>query len=748
MYTDYEMARNELAYLPAFNGFYDPPLGRFFPSLPRDVFSQWLEENTKPGDLLLDPLGANPMIAVEAARTSRRVLFARNNPVIWLILEAFASAPSDKLLRGVINKLLLSRHMGETLDDQLKSIYGTECTECGKRIQPIGYVWESKGEIPNAKVYTCPHCGDSGERPVSEQDIQNLERLGKISLHRTRAFQRVMQGGDYEKESIETALDCYLPRAIYVTMLLVNRLEGLVLEMSERRLLQAILVSVFDDANSLWHWPQKSHRHLQLSLPSRFIEKNLWLSLENALDSWGHGSRAIPVSYWPKLPPLEGGICLFQRRLADQKALLEVEKPAALISVFPRPNQAFWTLSALWSGWLWGRKGVTPMRSALSRRRYDWDWFAQAIRASFHPFAQELNTDTHVFGLFPQITANFYLGLQSGMRIAGFETKGAACRMADDLIQCHWTLASKFPNFNDFNFRLSISDFLSTRGEPANYLEIITHCLTEMSLAGNLPGSLNNLSDSLFSQIQEEITTILHDEQFVQSFNSSQPGGSQWWLCDPKSNQDPLSERVERFVRNILLQGEPVENRQLEKQVCRQFPGSFTPPAELIRLSIESYADPSLKSVHHFILQREETLKARNDDLSEMRILLSSCAKKLELIEKSDEISVLWKTQANLVLYRYYIVDTCSIAKFILESSTEDDVNNVILFPGSRSRLMAYRLKRDPRLEAAAEQNWHFVKFRTLRRLAQHENLTLSLWKELLKSDPPLWDPTIQFQLI
>ena len=269
------MARNELAYLPAFKGFYDLPLGRFLPPLPRGVISQWLDENTEPGDLILDPLGANPMSALEAARNSRRVLFARNNPVIWLILEALASAPSEKQLRGLVNKLLLSRHLGETLDSHLQSVYETTCAECGNKIQPVGYIWEDTSQVPSAKVYTCPQCGDSGERPVSDQDIQNLERLGKISLHRTRAFQRVMQGGDYEKESIETALNCYLPRAIYVTMLLVNRLEGLVLEMADRRLLQAILVSIFDDATSLWHWPEKDHRHLQLSLPSRFIEKNL-----------------------------------------------------------------------------------------------------------------------------------------------------------------------------------------------------------------------------------------------------------------------------------------------------------------------------------------------------------------------------------------------------------------------------------------------------------------------------------------
>ena len=742
------MARNDLYYLPAFNGFYNPPLGRFLPPLPRGVFSQWLEENTKPGDLILDPLGANPLSAVEAARASRRVLFARNNPILWLMLEAFASAPSNDLLRGLVNKLLLSRHMGVTLDQHLQSIYETTCNICGKRIQPIGFVWENKGEIPIAKVYTCPHCGDSGEKPVSELDIQNLGRLGKISLHRTRAFQRVMQGGDYEKESIETALDCYLPRAIYVTMLLVNRLEGLALEKPERLLLQAILVSVFDEATSLWHWPEKDHRHLQLSLPSRFIEKNLWISLDTAPGNWKQEGGAIPVSYWPKLPPHEGGICLYQRRLADQKSLLEAEKPAALISVFPRPNQAFWTLSALWSGWLWGRKGVTPMRSALSRRRYDWDWFAQAIRASFHSLAPGLIQGTQVFGLFPQPTPNFYLGLQTGMCTAGFIASGAASRLADDLIQCHWSLTPQSPFSSDFNFRTSIADFLNNRGEPANFQEIITHCLTELSLSGNLPESMNMVSDTLFSVIQNEIAAILRDDQFLQTFNSSQSGGSQWWLCDTRLAQTPLSEQVEQHIRNILLKREPIVQREVEKQVCGQFRGSSTPPAELIHLCLESYADPVLKAVHQYLLLPDENLNNRNLDLIEMRSLISLCAQKMKVKEESDKGSLTWKTQENLILYRYFFVDSCSISKFIQETPSDEGVNNVILFPGSRSRLLVYRLKQDPRLETASEQNWSFVKFRTLRRLAKQENLSLNLWKELLVSDPPLWDPPIQFQLI
>ncbi len=566
-------------------------------------------------NLILDPLGANPMAALEIAGLSRRVLFARNNPMIWLILEVLASAPSETQLRSLVNKLLLSRQMGESLDSFLQSVYATTCTECGNLIQPQGFIWEQNSKVPITKIYTCPHCGDAGEKPVSDYDIRNLERLGKISLHRTRAFQRVMQGGEYEKESIESALNCYLPRAIYVTMLLTNRLDNLVLNLTERKLLQAILVSVFDDATSLWHWPSKDHRHLQLTLPARFIEKNLWLCLENAPKTWNSEAVQIPISYWPKLPPREGGICLYQRRLADQKILFQDEKPAAIISVFPRPNQAFWTLSALWSGWLWGQKGVTPMRSALSRRRYDWYWFAQAISSSCRAPSISLNPTTPVFGLFPQVTSNFYLGLQTGLCTAGFVAVGAAFRASDDLIQCQWEFNPNKSISQDLNLKISIFDFLSIRGEPANFQEIIQHCLTEIAMSGNLPRQFGAINDSYFSQIHEEITTILRDKQFVQSFKSSLPGGSQWWLCNAESVQSPLSERVERFIREELLKVVEIDNRSLENQVCHQFSGSNTQPAELIRLCLESYADPTSKDIHRFKLQPEETLISREKDV-------------------------------------------------------------------------------------------------------------------------------------
>jgi hypothetical protein len=742
------MSGNDLAYIPAFNGFYDPPLCRYLPLCPKGVVSEWLSSSTKPGELILDPLGSNPMAALEAASRSRRVLFARNNPVIWLVMEALASAPSEKQIQVLVSRLLLSRQGNETLDIQLQSIYRTTCTECGNSIQPQGFIWEQGSSRPATKVYGCPYCGDSGERPVSEQDINNLERLGNMGLQRTRALYRVMQGGEYEKDSIESALDCYLPRAIYVTMLLINRLEGLKLIMSERKLLQAILISVFDDATSLWRWPEKDQRPLQLSIPSRYIEKNLWMSLDSSPKTWAANNTPVTVTYWPKLPPPQGGICLYQRRLADQKGLLQKEKPGAILTVFPRPNQAFWTLSALWSGWLWGRKGVLPMRSALSRRRYEWHWFAQAISSSIDPLTSSLASETKAFGLFPQVTGNFYLGVQAGMRLAGFESIGAAYRAEDDIIQCLWKLSSKINNFQEKPLRALIFDYLKERGEPATFLEITLHCLTELSIAGHLPTQLDEIGESLFSKIQDEISAILKDDQSFQCFKSNLSGGSQWGFSEAGGFTIPLSEKVEKNIFEILLKGRPVEKHDLERQILMLYPGSQTPSAELIRLCLESFADPTLEDKRFYLIQAEESSINRENNKNEMRSILSACSKKLGMVQGINSEIIEWKSPAGNTTHRYFIITAGMISEIMLSFANDEEIRNVIIFPGSRSRLINYRIKHDTRLETAAEKNWHFVKFRTMRRLVQYENLTLDAWNEILDTDPPLWDPPSQFQLI
>ena len=742
------MAEETFSYIPASRGFYDLPLGRFLPLLPEGVISAWTEGHTPPGSLILDPLGAHPLLAIEAAQSGKRMLVARNNPILWLMLECIARAPSRDQLWKILTKLLISRRGSETIEDHLRSIYATPCANCGGMIQPQGFIWEQTGTQPVGRVYDCPLCGDSGEKAITESDLQKLNDLGNLGLHRARAFQRVLQGGDYEQVSIEAALDCYLPRSLYVCMTLANRLEQLELEKEERLFLETILISVFDDAGSLWHWPARDQSIFQLNVPSRFMEKNLWLSLENAPDRWSQFQQKVPISYWPNLPAQSGGICLYQRRLAEKENLFRDEQPSAIVSIFPRPNQAFWTLSALWSGWLWGRKAVTPMRSALGRRRYDWRWFALALEAAFKDLCERIPPGTPMFGLLSEAAPNHLLGMLAGANASGFLLQGQVSSQSENITQCTWLGGEVIPNPQPVDYRPVIQHFLEVRGEPCKFQPILNDCLAQIARQGKLPQDIGKLDETYFSQIQQQVSDALRDNYFIQSFQGGPTSGSSYWLVDSRSAQPPLSERLEAAMLEILRDRSPIEISELEREIFNRLNGQCTPEGDSLKVCLESYADEEPGSAGSFRLRSYETQEARAKDVRELMDILKSCGSKFGLQVEQDHEEMIWKDMQGEMRYCYFLLTESSISKALLDDSGTAAAKKVLVLPGSRARWLIYRLRQDPRLEAALEGRWFLVKYRHLRWLAAREWITPELWDQMLNDDPLQWDASPQMQML
>jgi hypothetical protein len=59
----------------------------------------------------------------------------------------------------------------------------------------------------------------------------------------------------------------------------------------------------------------------------------------------------------------------------------------------------------------------------------------------------------------------------------------------------------------------------------------------------------------------------------------------------------------------------------------------------------------------------------------------------------------------------------------------------VLVLPGGRAGLLAYKLERDPDLKSLAEP-WRMVKFRALRRLSGMTDLNRERFEEELAGDP------------
>ncbi|MCD6355821.1 MAG: hypothetical protein J7L66_00930, partial [Anaerolineaceae bacterium] len=424
--------------------------------------------------------------------------------------------------------------------------------------------------------------------------------------------------------------------------------------------------------------------------------------------------------------------------------------PTAITTIFPRPGQAFWTLSALWASWLWGKKAAAPLRSALSRRRYDWYWFAKAVNIALKRISTSVHKNTLAFGLLPQFTPSLAYGLFAGALSAGFKLSGSAFRKSDELLEAQWKRHSAFDvqNISEVDLHGKIEHFLNSHGEPVEYQRILMHSIIELVKNNGIAQNISDLKESDFTQLQNIVKQLLTTSGLLESFPSEMPGGSLWWLVNTIKAEKPIAERIECMIRELLLFHDEIDMHEVDQKICNAFTESHTPNLDLIETILKSYATPKENTPNIFKLNSNEKMVQRDIDLQEIVNLLKQIGENLGQ-KTSRKDAFYWKDPtANRITYIFYPIITAEIAQYVLNQESDNKEEYVIVFPGSRSALINYRIMHDPRLSAAIEGHWHFLKFRYLRRLAKKEDLNLQSWKNLLDSDPPLWNPPTQLQFI
>jgi len=147
-----------------------------------------------------------------------------------------------------------------------------------------------------------------------------------------------------------------------------------------------------------------------------------------------------------------------------------------------------------------------------------------------------------------------------------------------------------------------------------------------------------------------------------------------------------------------------------------------------------------------FKLLKNETLQARQKDVDEIKEILVRQGQSFDFKVERDDQCIHWIAANGQTIMRYHITITAGITPIIFPQGESDEAKNIIVFPASRSRLIEYRLRQDPRLSEALESGWQFLKFRYLRWMITRENLDFRLWTSLLGGDPPAWDPPKQLQ--
>ncbi|MGH2582798.1 MAG: hypothetical protein ACRDFQ_07870, partial [Anaerolineales bacterium] len=712
------------------------PLERYLPPLPSGVVSAWLKANAPRGAWILDPFGASPQLAVEAAGSGYRVAVAANNPIARFLIEVHAQPPTKDALTAALAELGASRRGEERLEPAILDLYMTECPNC-HALGPANYfVWERDGAFPVAKELHCKNCGAQGEYPANEQDRERAQAFTRTGPHTSRALERIAPKGDEDRAHAEEALEAYLPRAVYALFSIINRIDGLNLPEGERNVVSALVLAACDRANCLWGHPSGRLRPKQLSVPAQFREYNIWYEMENSIQLWAQETESVPIVAWPGVPPETGGISLFEGRVKDMTAGMGGIRPVAIVTALPRPNQAYWTLCALWAGWLWGRGAIGPFALVLRRKRYDWAWHCEALHAAISAVSENISDSTALFGIITESETGFNTAAHVAINLAGFRMDGSALRREENQLQFTWRKAArnskaKVGEVGEI-IRSVAQSTLIKRGEPTHFPLLQGAALGELARLQNMAGT-RGVAGELYNETKENIDIgFTFRSSFLRYAGTEQSlETGLWWLDDTAGARSPLSDRVEIAVVRFLLRWPRRSIDEIDRALCAAFPGFITPPPSLILNVFQSYGE---ERVGQWFLADADNPKSRRNDLREIRGDLVSLGERFGYSVSRDG-AIAWSAKDGNLQAIFYVIASSVLGEILLKSATPPAKSFVVL-PGRRAQLALHKIERDPRFNEALENGWRFLKYRHIRRLSENLSLTAESFAEVIDMDP------------
>ena len=744
-------------------------LSRFLPPIPENLISSWKDERIRQGSFIFDPFGTSPDLLVQVALAGNRVLTCVNNPIARFLISLAATPPTEEDFRSALAELARSRVGEERLELHLVNMYQTNCSQCGNPVIAQAFIWEKEARTPQSKIYECKICGDSGEHPVTQTDIHLSSNFPATSMHRMRIMERISQE-DKIRKNLADALSVYQPRALYGLITLINRLESLLASTSpddsvdptRNNCLIALVLYALDYGNNLWSYPSGRSRPKQLSSSPVFRENNLWHILETAVIQLPRQHETVEICIYPEMPQEKHGICVFEGPLRNLNEVListdlsRLPNVDGIITAIPRHNQAYWTLSALWAGWLWGRDTLGDFKSVLLRRRYDWGWHCAALNSAFRTIKEIIKQKTPVIGLIPEAESGFVQAAIIAAGKEGFILKGISLRADKQFAQVHWDYAPKTDvqiaaplviqnQTQDMIVNTSIA-YLEQRGETAPYLSLHANSLINIASHDGISKERSTASAEEYSRIQRLIEgSLSYKHGFIRQGGSEKSfENAILWHQEINNPDRMLSDRIEEQIRQKLNDRVEMNFQSLDEFICRIFPGMLTPNLGLVTHCVDSYCNKEQLKSNIIVLREQDKPGLRSLEVASNCLALCDLGDKLGFAVEGEN-PVIWK-YGDGVSYIFYVIATAEIGEIVFRNSHPPG-KSILVVPGARSNLLLYKIRNNFQLSQVIEQGWRFLKFRHLRHLLDSPTLNKSNLDIELNLDP-LTETPAQMRLL
>jgi len=739
-----------------------PLLGDLLPRLSLSVARAYISEYTQPGGIVLDPFCVGTGVMRAAVESGRRAIAASFNPVAVRAIEA-ALWPVDA--RPALTHLADTRKGDQRLRDHVLELYVTRCPTCGASVTAREFIWDRSANAPVFKIVECPACGTNGGEADAD-DIASARRHEPRGLLFWLLHGKVIARGHEETSRVSDALDIYTPRALSALADILIKFDGL--PPVDRDALRAPLIGVLDAVSALHPaddsgQPARSvprPKPRSFRPPPHFIERNVWWVLEalTPVPSPQVGGGEV-ILRAPDLDTLlnarQPAVCLLVEASRDLGKRLSGGAIDLLLARPPLPDPVVWTLSAVWTAWLWGKAEAAPLIPLLSQHRTNWDWQWRAIASALNGLLPALKDEARAIFAIDADEAPGESALD-GVTLAVAGSGAALARALCDPFdgyRIHARPLARRPADRDREaLAQDIGEIateaaiktLRARGEPTPWPTLRTSILEALAKDGALtvaarlpedgPQPLTLVRESIETALKAEGAPVIEIDDRV------------WWLADASRVEQPLADRVESAVLELLRSKDEWDEAELLRDVYRRFPGELTPERPLVAACIAAYIDDM--PAHRARLRAEDRVEARDAEVQSMRQALVQLGEQLGYAAevRAGQV-VVWK-DAGATAYTLVISPTAEMGAVWRYGQMLAGVP-VLVIPGSRATLFQHKLARDARLREAVERGaWQFLKFSAVREMIAHADMDRRAFALALGLDPPLEKPQVQIPLL
>jgi hypothetical protein len=789
-------------FIPGRPGAPGGPLARYRPVQPVRAVSAYVQRFTQPGDLVVDLFCQGPTVVRETVAAGRRALGLSVNPVLLVAARLGLSQPDAEALNAAFTRLADSPKGDVPLRHHLVSLYRSACPTCGAPGVAVWFAWDRDGNYPFEKAVRCSKCEGVQEGAPDDEDLRAAHSIQPRGLAYYYALDRAAPPGHPARERAAELVQLYTPRNLSALMDLAMRLEGLEAGAEARLALAGVLLDCFDAGASLDPYGEERPRPRTLRVPSRYLERNVWLCFEERLSRLLVEEKLTPLPSPPRSG--EGGrlyqatdVAALVRGEAEGYALAscaardvgEVVPPGSAALIFadpPRPDGVFWALSALWAGWLWDSPPARALRPFLRRRRFDWHWHWRVLRAALRAAGPLLAPEGHLVTFFsePQDVDDALLeSVCLAASGAGYvlEGWGYSPEVGHRLI---WRREGAEPtspgdaevlerDLADVAEEAAVGT-LRERGEPAGLASLHVNVYTGLTEQGLLAyaAALPEDGDAprAFAFVAGAVRRAFEAAPVVRLTGGEGDEEALWWLAEPGRVAEPavgppaalragevappLADRVEAQVWELLA-GRPAWGlEELVEAIYARFPGLLTPDLTLVLACVDSY---SVREGEALRLRPEDDPQRRASEVRTVRDELAELGERLGFkVRRRGGWDVRWLEEGREA-YVFDVSATAALGRHLLAPpvggarggrAAEEGAQRCLVIPGGRARLVGLRLQRDPRLARAVEvDGWQFIKFRHLRRLVSEEELDRHALKTVLGLDPVVEQEAAQIPL-